>query len=209
MRGVLQPGRTYYTRTVQTGTTAVMSRCKCLRHDGAERWHGTCSGRQYHGCLCDRCVTGTAAYHAQYQRARSRYRKARRFRCEECGAEFTAVRARRYCSDGCRSRASSRVKKADSDRRRAIADERKRRLWVAQGRRCALCTEPLSWEAAQLDRDRDCCGGKRTSFTCGKCDRGVVHARCGRLLALARSAEPPAAGARERVMRGLEALVPA
>ena len=41
-------------------------RCKCAEHRGDETWHGRSGGYHDHGCRCERCRAGHAAYKRAY-----------------------------------------------------------------------------------------------------------------------------------------------
>lgn len=47
-----------------------------------------------------------------------------------------------------------------------------------QGGNCPLCTKPLGDDMV-VDHDHNCC---KTTPTCGKCVRGIVHAQCNKML---------------------------
>lgn len=48
---------------------------------------------------------------------------------------------------------------------------------------CDLCGEPLGDNRAPcVDHDRSCCPSQKS---CGKCIRGIIHARCNSLLGMA------------------------
>ena len=44
---------------------------------------------------------------------------------------------------------------------------------------CAYCSLPLALEDAVADHDHACCSvNVRWVYRCGRCERGIVHARC-------------------------------
>ncbi len=152
------------------------ARCKCPGHDGTERWHGTCSGRQYHKCSCEACVEGTKAYHAEYWRISRQRRPCKR---PDCQRVLRPGSRAHYCSSECRRAVRRELNRAREARRPWV--KRRRALWELQGRTCALCHRRLDWEDAQLDHDHACCD-TRIRNACGQCDRGVLHIYCNRML---------------------------
>jgi hypothetical protein len=60
-------------------------------------------------------------------------------------------------------------------------------LWLAQDGKCKACGGPMlpqgnSRESAHVDHDHSCCPGSKS---CGKCIRGMIHARCNHILGMA------------------------
>lgn len=165
--------------------TALAKKCKCAAHAGDERWHGLPTGRQYHGCDCERCRDGTAKYHADYWQARKAGQTPRVRVCSTCGEEFSGRTRARYCSPECRAAGLSDFGRQREVRRTEQLAARRRRLLAAQGGVCALCRKPLKLAQATVDHDHTCCDTKARR-ACGKCDRGAVHRHCNTLLGAAR-----------------------
>lgn len=64
-----------------------------------------------------------------------------------------------------------------------ITKERYEELLAQQQGNCAVCGLPFDDESPVVDHDHSCCKGRGgTAKTCGKCVRGLVHARCNSMI---------------------------
>lgn len=161
-------------------------KCKCKSHPANAKWHGSTSGKYYHGCDCTTCSEAIKSYSRKiYQRDKSvppvEYTK----NCQACTNPFvTTKKLQRFCSAECRPShyvaGVTKVKTLEIVR----LVERRRILWEQQNGICALCNQPVEWEDAALDHDHSCCD-MRTRRACGNCDRGVLHTSCNSMLGFA------------------------
>lgn len=120
--------------------------------------------------------------------------------CGACGAAFTAPTRRgkgkggsiaRLCS-GCstkRIKASIKIKaRRRLIRRHGLSPETFETILAAQGGVCAICLRPdpgrdkVGRDAWHIDHDHRCCPGQ---FSCGKCVRGLLCARCNVMIGYA------------------------
>lgn len=169
-------------------------KCKCVSHNGTEKWQGTVSGYMYHKCPCDNCKKGWRDYHRQYgyDHGGTKPRVEVELQCsnDSCDKVFTTLYAQsRYCSEECKAAVT---RKKQRDRYTVIGSQhvksklvrRRRALWEAQNGLCALCRKPVEFEKATLDHDHNCCSSKAKQ-SCGNCDRGVLHNSCNAILGFA------------------------
>jgi Recombination endonuclease VII len=158
-------------------------KCKCDYHTEDATWHGTCSGYQYHACRCNECKDGWKQYHDTWAKAQhaQRYVPApKEFRvCADCDDKFECwVSSNKSRCNSCSKRWQGRhgVRKQKA---------RKKRLWIAQHKLCALCHRPISLEESVLDHDHACCD-KNVRYACGECDRAAIHGHCNLIIGFAK-----------------------
>lgn len=66
----------------------------------------------------------------------------------------------------------------------------KQQMLDAQGGRCYLCGDALTYDAAVIDHDHACCAdvtksGRKRTTSCARCRRGLACGRCNTLIGMA------------------------
>lgn len=59
------------------------AKCLCLGHDGTEPWHGTSSGKKYHGCYCGQCLKFSRSERRKQYETTNEFREAQRAKLEK------------------------------------------------------------------------------------------------------------------------------
>ena len=102
-------------------------------------------------------------------------------RCKVC---MRALSRQWHAANPEKGRESNRRRRRTTESRRAqrygITRQQLKAMLAEQGGRCAICRQPPEpGKVLAVDHDHSCCPGR---FSCGRCVRGLLCARCNTLL---------------------------